>query len=231
MKLLMVASDRMEFRGILARAEESHAVDLPLDWARLVRLGGNELLLAANGVGWKRAAEAVERACAWFRPERVVSTGFCGALDPGLPVCGLVSASSVAAPGRRYEALPLAGGVIGQTGVLYSVPHVVRTREEKYKLYSEGGIAVEMEAAAVAAEAEKRALPFHCVRAVTDLAGETMANDFEAALRADGHFDTMSILRATLRQPMVRLPELLRLQSRCARAARVLGEFFADCRF
>jgi len=83
----------------------------------------------------------------------------------------------------------------------------------------------------VAARAEARGLPFYCVRAVTDLAGEDMANDFNMALRPDGHFDTMLILRGTLRHPLVRLPELLRLRNRCARAACVLGEFIADCRF
>jgi hypothetical protein len=58
-----------------------------------------------------------------------------------------------------------------------------------------------------------------------------MANDFNAALRADGHFDTMGILRETLRRPLARLPELCRLRQRSIRAARVVGDFFADCRF
>ena len=69
------------------------------------------------------------------------------------------------------------------------------------------------------------------VRVVTDLAGETMANDFNAALRSDGHFDTMVILRRALRNPWARLPELFRLRSRCRRAADSLGDFIADCRF
>jgi hypothetical protein len=90
---------------------------------------------------------------------------------------------------------------------------------------------VEMEAAGVAARAQARGLPFYCIRVVTDLAGETMANDFNAALRADGHFDTMVILREALRRPLARLPELCRLRQRSVRAARVLGDFFANCRY
>jgi hypothetical protein len=74
-------------------------------------------------------------------------------------------------------------------------------------------------------------LPFYCVRVVTDLAGETMANDFNAALRADGHFDTMVVLRGALRRPLARVPELCRLRQRSVRAARVLGVFFANCRY
>jgi hypothetical protein len=88
-----------------------------------------------------------------------------------------------------------------------------------------------MEAAAVAERANVRSLPFYCIRVVSDLACEDMANDFNKALRSDGHFATMNILAGTLRKPLVRLPELLRLRSRCARAARLLGDFIADCRF
>jgi hypothetical protein len=69
------------------------------------------------------------------------------------------------------------------------------------------------------------------VKVVTDLAGEDMANDFNRALRPDGHFATMSILLGALRHPQVCLPELIRLRKRCIRGARVLGDFIADCRF
>jgi len=88
-----------------------------------------------------------------------------------------------------------------------------------------------MEAAGVAARAEALGCPFYCIRAVTDPAGETMANDFNFALRSDGHFDTMKILSSSLRRPLVRLPELFRLRKRCLRASKVLGDFVADCRF
>jgi nucleoside phosphorylase len=112
-----------------------------------------------------------------------------------------------------------------------TVDHVVRTAGEKAKLRATGAIAVEMEAAGVAECVQERGLVFYCVRAVTDLAGESLANDFGVALRSDGHFDTMRILTGALRHPSTRVPELLRLRSRCKRAARVLGDFFAVCGF
>jgi len=109
--------------------------------------------------------------------------------------------------------------------------HVVGTAAEKRTLRASGAIAVEMEAAGVARRAQALELPFYCVKAVTDLAVETMANDFNAALRPDGHFDTIGIFKGTLRHPIIRIPELIRLRNRCVRAAQVLGEFIADCRF
>lgn len=90
---------------------------------------------------------------------------------------------------------------------------------------------MEMEAAGVAERAATRGLPFYCIRVVTDLAGEDMANDLNGALRPDGHFATMLILRGAVSHPWARLPELIRLRRRSVRAACVLGDFVADCRF
>jgi nucleoside phosphorylase len=173
----------------------------------------------------------VDTAADLFHPEAVISTGFCGALDPRLAVADVVVATSVTAADRSFDALPVSSASPHHSGVVCSIDHVAQTAEEKRRLRAGGAIAVEMEAAGVAARAQTRGLPFYCVRAVSDLAGETMANDFNAALRADGHFDTMVILRDTVRRPLARLPELCRLRQRSVRAAGALGVFFANCRF
>ncbi|HTS64285.1 MAG TPA: hypothetical protein VMH28_19820 [Candidatus Acidoferrales bacterium] len=210
MRVLIVAADRMEFRGMPARP----------DW-----------VLKANGVGARFAAAAVDRALEESRPDAVVSTGFCGALDPGLNVGDVVVATEVAAAGRRFPALEPRGRRAASRGTVVSTDHVVQTAAEKSQLHLSGAIAVEMEAAGVAERAAQHGLPFFCIKAVTDLASEDMANDFNSALRPDGHFATMDILSSSLRQPMTRIPELIRLRKRCARAALSLGEFIADCRF
>ena len=189
------------------------------------------MLLVANGAGARRAATALDAAAAVFQPDAVVSTGFCGALDPALALADVVVATSVVSADRRFGSLPVSTASAHHSGVVCSIDRVAQTAEEKGRLRAGGGIAVEMEAAGVAARAEARGLPFYCIRVVTDLAGDTMANDFNAALRADGHFDTMVILREALRRPLARLPELCRLRQRSVRAACVLGDFFADCRF
>jgi adenosylhomocysteine nucleosidase len=219
MKLLVIASDAMEFSGIRARARSN---------APLVLLGPHQLLLAAHGVGARCAAAAVDASSA-FRPDAIVSTGFCGALDPGLAIADIVVADSVVSPaGARYPATPVAGGTRCS---VCSLDHVVQTAAEKRKLAAAGFGAVEMEAAGVAARAQSLHLPFYCIRAVSDLAEEDLANDFNRALTSDGHFDTIKLLLDSFRRPVARIPELLRLRKRCVRAARSLGDFFADCRF
>jgi adenosylhomocysteine nucleosidase len=228
MRLLLVAADRMEYAGILARMEQVQPASAAVDWARSGKLGTRDVLLVANGAGPKRAAAAVDAARKIFQADAVVSTGFCGALDPLLGIGQVVCGTGVAVGKQRFPATTVTGCY---AGLICSIDHVAQTAEEKRRLRDSGGAAVEMEAAGVATRTQAHGLPFYCVRTVTDLAGETMANDFNSALRPDGHFATMCILRGVLRHPLARVPELFRFRARCARAARTLGEFFADSRF
>ena len=231
MKLLLVASDRMEFRGILKHAREGTPVRTNVDWARRVRMGSHELLLVANGAGVKRAAAAAQQGIDAFRPDAIASIGYCGALDPALALADIVVATEVAGEDSHYPALPLENSRRHTRGVVRTYSHVAQTLQERCELRSSGAVAVDMEAAAVARCGKIHALPFYCVKVVTDLADEPMANDFNKALRDDGHFDTIILLTGMLRRPFARLPELVRLRSRAVRAAIALGDFFADCRF
>ena len=231
MKILVVAADKMEFPGILARAQRTHRVALALRWARSAWLSGHEMLLAANGMGAGPAAAAVDRALEAFPADAVVSTGLCGALRPGLAPGDVVVADFVTAGERRFAARPFSGSAPWKTGTVCSASHVVRSAQEKAQLAESGASVVEMEAAGVAERTFAHGLPFYCVKAVSDLADENLANDFNKALRKDGQFDTIVLLRGTLRQPLIRIRELFRLRQRCVRAASSLGDFFADLRF
>ncbi|MGD0500450.1 MAG: hypothetical protein ABSC23_18665 [Bryobacteraceae bacterium] len=231
MRLLLIASDAREFTGVMARAAGVKDVRLPVDWAREARLAGHDILMAANGVGMARAAAAVDAALDAWRPDAIVSAGFCGAVDSSLGIAGVVVASCVAGPDGEYPALPVTSGRAFHGGRIRTVERIARTPEEKRQWRASGAIAVEMEAAGVAARARTLGLPFYCIRAVTDLAGETLANDFNSALRPDGHFATIRLLASSLRRPVARLPELVRLRKRCVRASFALGEFIAGCRF
>jgi len=229
MRILLVAADPREFSGMVSLSSDHGPVPLGIDWGHCARLGNHDALLIANGVGRARSRAAVD-AAAEFAPEAVISTGFCGALDERFDIADIVVATAIDGGGRRFSALPIEGPAETFRGVVLSIHRVAQTAEEKQQLAQSGACAVEMEAAGVAGRALDLGLPFYCVRAVTDLAGETLANDYNRALRPDGHFDTMSILLGALRNPAVRLPELLRLRKRSVQAARALGEFFADCR-
>jgi adenosylhomocysteine nucleosidase len=216
MKLLLVASDPMELSNLRPRAS------LP---------GDHQFLLTSNGVGAARAAAAVDAALVDFHPDAIASIGFCGALDPELAVADIVVGATIFAGDRAFAAQLPVSAAPHRVGTICSLDHVASTAGEKSELHKTGAIAVEMEAAGVVQRAQALGLPFFCIKTVTDLAGETMANNFNAVLRSDGRFDTINLLASTLRQPRVRLPELLRLRKRCLLAAQSLGEFIAGCRF
>src|SRR5437016_337679 len=101
MKILMVAADPMEFRGMPRR---------------------NDFLLKAGGVGAKYAATAVDAALKGFHADAVISTGFCGALDPAMNVGDLVVATEVVAGDCRFPALQpeSATNKTAHTGVVVS---------------------------------------------------------------------------------------------------------------
>jgi adenosylhomocysteine nucleosidase len=236
--MLFIASDPMEFRGLLAHATAVREAEVTARWSRLATLGADELLLVANGAGPDRAAAATDAGIQAFHPNAIVSTGFCGALSPDLAIADLVNATSIEAADRSYTCdrppglspARSASTPAPRPGAIRSISYIAQTAAEKHNLAVNGAIAVEMEAAGIAARAERHGLPLYCIRAVTDLAGETLANDFNKALRSDGQFDTILILKGSLLHPLVRLPELFRLRKRCVRAAHVLGDFFAYSR-
>lgn len=220
MKLLIVASLPMEFAGIRA---PRHRVSMRADWARSTRLGDHEALLVANGAGAHRASAAVDAAFQTFQPDALISTGFCGALDPKLQLAEIIVGSE--STRAVNNATP------HHVGPVITIDHIAQTAEEKRRLRATGAIAVDMEASIVAARATALDLPFFCVKSVTDLADESMANNLNSALRPDGHFDTIKVLKEVLRHPTVRLPELVRFRKRGSRAAQSLGDFLGSCRF
>ena len=232
-KILLVAAEAFEFSGILSVCTRSEVLDWPIQYARSAECRGRLLLLAANGPGPGLVREAVTRAVDREKADQVVSTGFCGALEPSLEVGDIVVASCIDAVdvGRSYTSRAPGCDRSSVTGPVISVDRVVQTAVEKRALRDRGAVAVEMEAASVAAWAEERDLPFYCVRAVTDRAAEDFALDFNAARDASGRFNRRRILGSALRHPWSGVPELIRLARRGSVAARNLGEFIVNCCF
>ncbi len=89
------------------------------------------MLLVANGVGERCAAAAVDSGL-FFQPDAVVSTGFCGALDPHLKIADIVVASCVVSSGGRRFSRET-GDRRHSLRRSYSADHVVQTarREEQ----------------------------------------------------------------------------------------------------
>jgi|HubBroStandDraft_2_1064218.scaffolds.fasta_scaffold306346_2 adenosylhomocysteine nucleosidase len=170
----------------------------------------------ASGPGSRLVSEALRER---RQVGGIVSTGFCGALDPTLEIGDIIVAGAEIRSSRPFV-----------RGEILSADRVAVTVAEKRALREHtGAIAVEMESAAVAAKAREWGVPFRCIKVVSDSAREDMPLDFNRYRDDAGHFSRGRIAVAALRHPFTAIPGLLRLDRNCRKAAEKLGEFLADC--
>jgi adenosylhomocysteine nucleosidase len=205
--------------GILKRFGVGRKLDWPAGFAREVDWKADRWLLIANGPG-KRLVEEVLRNR--IEVSGIISTGFCGALDPALRIGEIVIDIAATQPRECRPA---------RAWKILSMDRVAVTSVEKCALHREtGAAAVEMEAAAIAEKAKEWGVPFYSIRAVSDTASEDMPLDFNLYRDAAGRFSRSRIALAAMARPFSAIPALLRLNRHCRIAAESLGDFFADCR-
>jgi len=225
---LLVAAEAREFTGLMQKVEKSERLSWPVQFARRVEHDGEMAVLVAHGPGPRLAAEAVRVASEHEAIRALVSTGFCGGLDPSLAINDIFVARDILGVG---PALAPESKLRCRSGALISGDRVAVTAADKAELRKTGGDAVEMEAAGVANAAQQLSVPFYCVRVITDTADESLPLDFNEMRDAEGRFSRWRIVAAGLRKPGNVFPKLMQLNERCKSASRTLGEFLVNCRF
>ncbi len=201
------------------------------------QIGGKEFAIVGHGIGSRRATEVAHRAFDLIAgAELVIGTGVVGALSSGLRPGDLVLCDrtlTLFTDGRVDEQVTAVGdaelraigrslaiaGVAYSTGAILTVQSILGTGAEKRRAKeSTGAIAVDMETAAIAAEAAVRGLPFVAIRAVLDevddeVVGAAMASE-------DGHVNPLLAASYLLRNPgtMLKLPRMIRNLSRATAA-------------
>lgn len=192
-------------------------------------IGGKEFSAVAHGIGMERARETARRALDLMPAvEMIIGTGVAGALSAGLRSGDLVMADRILAlhaGADRAEHMAQsadaqirslghwlrAAGLTYATGALLSSHRVMATgREKRQAKETTGAIAVDMETAALAAEAHARGIPFVAIRAVLD----EVDDEVVGAEMTDEH-GRVRPLAATAylaRNPsaMLKLPRLMR---------------------
>lgn len=196
-------------------------------------LGGRQFTVVGHGIGHQRAGETARRAFAVIaKPTLVIATGVAGALSGGLKPGDLVLADRIlrldasggvaehvatAASGDLRElgrSLSVAG-ISYSTGAMLTATRVLMNGTEKRRAKEiTGAIAVDMETAAIAAEAVARGIPFIAIRAVLDevddeVAGAEMADEH-------GRVNPLAASFYLVRNPgiVLKLPRMMRNLSR-----------------
>lgn len=196
------------------------------------QIGGKQFAAICHGIGYQRAADTARRAFDLMPgAELVIGTGVVGALSSGLKAGDLVlsdRALTIDADGRVAEHLTAladpqvsaarrslaVAGLKYSTGAILTADSVLAVAGKRRAKESTGAIAVDMETAAIAAEANARGLPFLAIRAVLD----EVDDEVVGAAMADGAGNVRP-LAATwylIRNPatMLKLPRVIRNLSR-----------------
>ncbi len=238
MAILYVASEAAELKPFAALLTGLRKLKWPIDYAFEGIWEGRRMMLAANGAGPRLAAQAVEVAIravlaaelSSSKLDAVVSTGWCGALDSNLREHQIVVPTQVLdlASHEKFDCIPVAAsGCV--SGLMLSQDRIASNTTEKKQLLSEGAVAVDMEAAGVAARAKRAELPFCCIKVVSDRADESFGIDLNQLRTTEGRLAHGKIGIYAVTHPRV-IPELLRLRRRANDAAAALGDFLVRCR-
>ena len=201
--------------------------------------GSREYWIVRTGMGLENATQAAVRVLRHQSFCLAVSTGFAcaliavdvGALLAGYDVAlargqGADVSPMIAVPGIEREVvveLVKHGASFGHIGRFVSTDRVVTSAAEKRRFAQvTGAIGLDMESAALAAEAHRAQVPFVVVRAVSDLVDEDLPLDFNLFLRPTGWLKGVA---AIVGRPSS-LTGLRRLHRQSRMAAKNLTAFF-----
>jgi adenosylhomocysteine nucleosidase len=201
------------------------------------RLGAVEIIGVATGLGIRRAADTARRAMQSLSPpDFVIATGLAGALSDELRPGDLVLADRLvldaedAESAQRTIAIPPADlarfraaletdRLAFSTGSILTAARILKDGAAKRGAGARtGALAVDMESAAIAAEAHRLGLRFACVRAVLDTVDEEIVGAELAG--PDGEVRPFAAASFVLRNPaaLVGLARMMRSLNRATAA-------------
>ena len=177
------------------------------------------LLLRVTGVGRACAERAVDELLRECAPSLVITSGFAGALRPGLEVGAVLYEVE---PGHAVErSLQKAGA---RPARFHCAERMLVTAREKAECRRQTGAdAVEMESGWIRARCRQAGLVAVTVRAISDVAEEDLPLDFNWLAGADGQLSFVKLAGALLKRPGA-IPGLRRLQAQTALAAEALAQ-------
>ncbi len=171
-----------------------------------------------TGIGRRNAAENVRKAIARMKPERVITAGFAGGLNPALKCDTVVYAEDFDA--GFSEDLEELGA---RPAKFHCHRRVAITAEEKAELWRQTGAdAVEMESSVIRTICREFHIPSATIRVISDDASQDLPLDFNALMTSEDRINYVKLLGAVLSRPS-RIPKLIGFQRQTISAARKLG--------
>lgn len=181
-----------------------------------------QLVFTAGGVGARPAAAATILVVDAFKPQAVLSVGFCGALRDDFDTAEIVVGGTTTHPAdAALLDLARAAAPKARDGTVLTVPKVLVNADEKKAAASRTGAAVvDMEADAVAVAARSRNVGFLSVKVVIDTPAEPLASTYAGC---------WTVLLDLLKNPMT-VGQMIYDSKRVKLAAERLRDFFVSLR-
>ncbi len=171
-----------------------------------------------TGMGRRNAAESLREAVAAVEPERVLTCGFAGGLNPALALGTVVFDHDFDA--GVAEALAELGALPAK---FHCSKRVAITAAEKRSLWeSTGADAVEMESSVIRNLCREWRIPSATVRVISDTAQDDLPIDFNALMTSDDRIHYGKLALAILASPR-KISQLIAFQRQTMTAARELG--------
>jgi adenosylhomocysteine nucleosidase len=193
--------------------KEEAAFALPLPIIK----GGREMLI--TGMGRRNTSTRFNDALARLSPERVLTCGFAGALNPEFRIGDVLFDEDFDAGfGEKLRSLG------ASSAKFYCSTRVATTVAEKVELRrTTGGDAVEMESAVIRTICREHKIPSATVRVISDTANEDLPLDFNALMTSEQKISIVKLASTLVKSP-TKVPRLLNLQRNTRFAARRLAE-------
>lgn len=176
-----------------------------------------------TGIGRKNAAGNIREALNKVKPERVITAGFAGGLNPALKVATVIYEEDFGAGfGGELEKL---GAVPAR---FYCHRRVAITAAEKRVLWQQSGAdAVEMESSVIRTICREFKVPSATIRVISDDAMHDLPLDFNALMTSEDRINYLKLLWTICKRPS-RIFRLMEFQQQTLAAARRLGGVLED---
>jgi adenosylhomocysteine nucleosidase len=179
--------------------------------------GGTERLI--TGMGRRNASTRFREALERLSPERVLTCGFAGALNPEFKIGDVLFDEDYDA--GMSKALLSAGAIPAK---FHCAVRVAVTAAEKAELWrTTGADAVEMESSVIRSLCRDKGIPSATVRVISDAANEDLPLDFNALMTSEQKISIPKLMGTLVKSPRL-IPTLMQLQRNTRFAAQRLGE-------
>ncbi len=184
--------------------------------------GRSDISILIVGIGRENADKSIRSFLSSHTPERVLTCGFAGGLNPDLKIGDVVFELPSTADAQTKLSAQLIS--IGAKPVkFFCADRIATTVAEKTKLRDESGAdVVEMESAAIHAVCAERGILCATVRVISDTAHEDLPLDFNALAKPDKSLDFRKLFFAIAKSPG-KIGDLMQLQKTTSFAAHQLA--------